>query len=359
MNNLLTRYFRYLVFFTGFLIVILFAIIDRYLSHHPALIIFYVIPVYLVTWFSGTMAGIFISLCSVVAWLSHGIPSARDLYVYPIFFYVNMLLRGSFLFIVVYVLQRLKTALAREKESNERKSTFVANVAHEIRSPLTIIKEDFDILLDEKSSKIEHRQKMLLEMGQRNVNRLLRLVTDLLDISKIEAGKIKLKVEKVDLALLVIDIMKTHEGEILKKHIIVKKDIQQNIGPLYADKDKLTEVIINLLTNAIKYTSSGTIIIKLTGNHEQVRFEITDSGPGISKENIKKIFDKFERIITEKQEGTGLGLSIAKDIIELHKGNIWVESVVGKGSKFIFTLPRNLKNTDENGKQKWRWLWRS
>ena len=110
---------------------------------------------------------------------------------------------------------------------------------------------------------------------------------------------------------------------------------------MWADKDKLTQVVINLLSNAIKYTpDKGNVAVKLEGSEKEIQFEISDTGAGIPKEDYGKIFDKFERITAEKQEGTGLGLPIARDIVELHRGKIWVESELGKGSKFIFTLPK-------------------
>ena len=115
-------------------------------------------------------------------------------------------------------------------------------------------------------------------------------------------------------------------------------------GVIWGDRDKVTEVIINLLNNAIKYTpEKGSIVVRIDGDDKEIRFEVYDSGPGIAKEDFEKIFDKFERVTVEKQEGTGLGLSIAKDIVGLHKGRIWVESEIGKGSKFIFVLPRDLR----------------
>jgi len=116
------------------------------------------------------------------------------------------------------------------------------------------------------------------------------------------------------------------------------------IGFLWGDKDKLEQVIVNLLSNAIKYSpSGGNIAIKLTGTEDEIRFEIFNAGSDITKKDIDKLFNKYERITAEKQEGTGLGLYISKSIIGLHKGKIWVESELGKGSRFIFTLPRNLR----------------
>ncbi len=117
-----------------------------------------------------------------------------------------------------------------------------------------------------------------------------------------------------------------------------------DLGLLWTDRDKLTEVIINLLSNAMKYTPvGGRLALKVEGNKEELRFEIADTGPGIPAKQREKIFDKFTRITAEKQEGTGLGLPIVKEIVELHKGKIWVESDPGQGSRFIFTIPRDFR----------------
>lgn len=238
-------------------------------------------------------------------------------------------------------ISEIKKAQELLKEMDRRKSAFVANVAHELQNPLCIIRESLNIIIEGMMGEINSKQKTMLETGRRNIERLLRLVTDLLDISKIEAGKIKLKKEKLKAGLLIDEIVADNSAGISKKNITIKKEISETAGSVRADKDKLTEVIINLLSNAVKYTPfGGSIAIKLSGGKKAMRFEISDTGPGIAAADFHKLFDKFERITAERQEGTGLGLSIAKDIVELHKGKIWVESEVGKGSKFIFTLPR-------------------
>jgi signal transduction histidine kinase len=153
----------------------------------------------------------------------------------------------------------------------------------------------------------------------------------------------ELKREKIEIGLLIDEIVANNGEEISKKQLTIKKAIPEDIGLLWADKDKVTQIIVNILSNAIKYTpSGGNIAITLSSNDNEMRFEISDTGSGLAKKDIDKLFNKFERIFSEKQEGTGLGLSIAKDIVELHKGKIWVESEIGKGSRFIFTLPKNL-----------------
>jgi len=238
------------------------------------------------------------------------------------------------------LLKELSAANEKLKELDQRKSAFVANVSHELKSPLAIIKGFLVLILDGAVGEINSKQRNCLEIGKRNIERLIRLVTDLLDISKIEAGKMEMRRENFDIAVLVNEILVDYEKELAKKQISLKKDIQENIGAIWADRDKISEVVINLLNNAVKYTTAGGEVgIKLISKENELYFEISDTGPGIPEEYKDKIFDKFERITTEKMEGTGLGLPIAKDIVELHKGKIWVESEAGKGSVFKVKLP--------------------
>ncbi|MDD5225987.1 MAG: PAS domain-containing sensor histidine kinase [Candidatus Omnitrophica bacterium] len=238
-------------------------------------------------------------------------------------------------------ISKIKKAEELLKQMDKRKSAFVANVSHEFKNPLSSMRLSLDYILAGSAGETNEKQTMLLKIAQRSTERLIRLVTDLLDLSKIEAGKMKLKKEEVSIVTLAEEVATANSDELSKKHMVLEKNFSESAGSLLADQDKLTEVIINLLSNAIKYTpAGGKITLSLSGTTKEVRFEISDSGPGIAKEDFSKLFDKFERLTAEREEGTGLGLSITKDIIELHKGRIWVESELGKGSKFIFTLPR-------------------
>lgn len=244
--------------------------------------------------------------------------------------------------VVRRLVEKLLLYSAKCKRADEQKSAFVVNVSHEFRSPLSIIGGSLRHILDTVSEEISPEQKEIIVIAKKQVDRLSRLVINLLDLSKIEAGKMELSIEDVDIVALVEEILLTYREELSKKQIVLKKDIPQDKYFLRADRDKLSEVVINLLSNAIKYTpTGGHIVIKLDASVKEIRFEILDSGVGIPKEDFQKIFDKFERVTAERQEGTGLGLPIAKDIVELHQGKIWVESEVPKGSRFIFVLPRD------------------
>jgi PAS domain S-box-containing protein len=235
-------------------------------------------------------------------------------------------------------ISKIKKAEELLREMDKRKSAFVANVSHEFKNPLGNIRLSLESVL---AGEISEEQRMMLGIAHRSTERLIRLVTDLLDLSKIEAGKMRLKKEEVRLADVAEEVITANGGEISGKGLTLEKEFSESAGTVLGDRDKLTEVITNLLSNAVKYTpAGGKIALGLSGTEKEARFEISDSGPGIAREDFGKLFDKFERLTAERAEGTGLGLSITKDIIELHKGRIWVESELGKGTKFIFILPR-------------------
>lgn len=242
------------------------------------------------------------------------------------------------------LLTDLKAANARLRELDRLKSSFVSNVSHEFRVPLTTIKEAMSLVVDGCAGKVAPKQREILKRGIHDADRLIRLVTDLLDLSKIEAGRMEMRRSLIDLALLVKDVLKTYKRLFSKKKITLKEKIPDDMGLVWADRDKMNEVVINLLSNAAKYTPTrGKVDIALKDLGSDMRFEIRNSGIEIQKKYLGKIFDKFERIAQRDQEGTGLGLPIAKDIVELHRGRIWAESGRKTGVKIIFTLPKSLR----------------
>jgi len=181
----------------------------------------------------------------------------------------------------------------------------------------------------------------MLDSAINIVNRLSRLVNDLLDISKIESGKMELKKEPVEMNKIVEENLAIFDKMIKDKKQVLQKYLAGDLPKISADKDKVTQAFINLLSNAIKYTPESKIItVKTVNLDKEIMVEISDTGEGVAPDNLDKIFDKFTRVTAEKKEGTGLGLPIAKDIIRLHNGRMWVKSELGKGSQFYFTLPK-------------------
>lgn len=235
----------------------------------------------------------------------------------------------------------LEAANRKLKELDRIKSDFVANVAHEFRTPLTIIKGNTDLVIKGGLGEVTPEQKDMLGGAVNVANRLARLVNDLLDISKIESGKMKLKKESLNINKIIEENLTVFSKIMKDKKQAINKDLAKDMPDINADIDKTTQVFINLLSNAIKYSSEGgKIIIKSTNLEKEIMVEISDAGEGIAPENIDTVFDKFARVTAEKKEGTGLGLPIAKDIVALHNGRMWVKSELGKGSQFYFTLPK-------------------
>jgi signal transduction histidine kinase len=248
--------------------------------------------------------------------------------------------------------ERLQKEIAAKKleleEANKKlqqldkiKSDFVANVAHEFRTPLTIIKGNVDLVNKGGLGTVAPAQKEMLDGAINIVNRLSRLVNDLLDISRIESGKMELKKEPVEMNKIIEENTAIFDKLIKDKKQTLNKNLAKDLPGIIADKDKITQVFVNLLNNAIKYTpESKNITIETFNLDKEIMVGVSDCGEGVAPDDIDKIFDKFTRVTAEKKEGTGLGLPIAKDIVNLHKGRIWVKSEIGKGSQFFFTLPK-------------------
>jgi len=235
--------------------------------------------------------------------------------------------------------------ITKEKEVDRMKTEFISTVSHELRTPLTTIKEFVSILLDEIPGNINKDQKEYLTIVKGNTDRLVRLIVNLLDISRIETGRVKLKRVLVNPVTLVKDVILSMGVEANKKKIKLETFFEPTLPDLYIDPDRITQVFTNLIGNAIKFTpEGGRITVELKDRKKEVVASVADTGIGISPENLDKVFNRFQqidRVDGPGAKGTGLGLSISKALVEMHKGRIWAESEPGKGSKFIFTLPRS------------------
>lgn len=235
----------------------------------------------------------------------------------------------------------LEAANRKLKELDRIKSDFVANVAHEFRTPLTIIKGNIDLAIKGGLGAVSPEQAEMLGGATKVANRLSRLVNDLLDISKIESGKMQLQKEKININKIIEESLSAFDKMIKDKKQVIHAELAKDMCEINADLDKTTQVFVNLLSNAIKYSrDGGQIAVKSINLEKEIMVEVADTGEGIAAENLDAVFDKFTRVTAEKKEGTGLGLPIAKDIVALHKGRMWVKSDFGKGSHFYFTLPK-------------------
>jgi PAS domain S-box-containing protein len=243
----------------------------------------------------------------------------------------------------------------RLKELDTMKSDFVSSVSHELRTPLTAIKGSVDNMLDGLTGALNEKQTRYLVRIKSNADRLSRLINDLLDLSRIEAGKIELKPLRVDLGRLASDIAETMRPIAAEK--LIDLDIA-SVAPgmtAWADRDKITQVLMNLIGNALKFTPpNGKVSVAVERDGDNcVRVSVSDTGPGIARGEAAKIFDKFYQIANadkQKTRGTGLGLSISKSLVEMHGGKIWMDSEIGKGSTFCFTLPPDQADAEFSAK---------
>lgn len=226
------------------------------------------------------------------------------------------------------------------KKLEEIKKDFIANLSHEIRTPLTAIKGFVETLEDEEDIKSRH----YLDIIKRHTERLMNIVRDLLLLSELEEKGEVLNYEYVSIGNIVENMLKIFENKAKEKGLKITLNIPDTTPGINADPFKIEQIFINLLDNAIKYTESGEITISLTNDDASIKIEIADTGIGIQKEHMPRIFERFyvvDKSRSKKLGGTGLGLSIVKHIVNLHKGKIDVESAPGKGTKFIVTLPIN------------------
>jgi len=233
--------------------------------------------------------------------------------------------------------------VTEQKKVEEFRNDIVRTVSHELRTPLSIEKEGISLLLDGVLGAINSEQKEVLETVMRSIDRLSRMITNLLDISSIETGKIKLLQERTELVNLVKDVAFEFKKRASEKNIDLNKKLPGHEVWILADPDKITQALSNLVDNAIKFTpEGGAVEISLSVSKDGAECCIRDTGVGIAPENISKMFEKFQqfsRTAGPGEKGFGLGLSITKGIIEMHKGRIWAESELGKGTQIIFTLP--------------------
>jgi two-component system CheB/CheR fusion protein len=235
-----------------------------------------------------------------------------------------------------------KKAEEKIKEAANTKAAFTSKVSHELRTPLTAMKEGIALVLDGLAGDINEEQKELLGIAKKNVDRLTRLINDVLDFQKLDSGKMKFNLEANDVNQIVNDVYKIMVLPSKNGEPDFLLELDENLPKARFDSDKITQVLTNLVNNAMKFTEKGNITIKTSKTEDAVQVSVYDTGCGIRKEDLPKLFDSFAQLGNggqRKTGGTGLGLIISKEIVEQHGGRIWVESEPGRGSKFMFTIP--------------------
>ncbi len=239
--------------------------------------------------------------------------------------------------------QELIKSNEKLKEMYKIKSEFTSMVSHELRTPLTAIKEGISLVSDGTAGEVNDQQKEFLDIAKKNVDRLKRLIDDVLDFSKLESKRLIFKMRKCHLEEIVNEVVNIQKVLTEEKGLYLRAEWDPRLPSAEFDPDAIIRVLNNLVGNAIKFTSRGGITILVNKNEQEnaILVCVKDTGQGIRKEDIPKLFQKFLRLKTDGQDtgGTGLGLAICKEIIEQHGGRIWVESDYGQGAQFQFILP--------------------
>ena len=243
-----------------------------------------------------------------------------------------------------------RTDITKNVENEERleqamqvKTNFVSTVSHELRTPLASIKSSIDILNTEAPGKLTEDQKVFLGRVKTNIDRLARLINDVLDLSKLESGKMTMNLVPLRAEEVVKDVVEMQRAVVKNRPIVLGTEFASGLPMLLADKDRLTQVLNNLINNALKFTKEGQVVVSASCDNDKklMTFCVRDTGAGIKSEDLPKLFQKFQQVggATQQVSGTGLGLAISKEIVERHGGRIWVESEFGKGSSFFFAIP--------------------
>jgi signal transduction histidine kinase len=253
--------------------------------------------------------------------------------------------------------QELKEANEELMNLDQLKSDFLATMSHELRTPLTSIIGYSDMLLSGMTGEVSDKQRGILRSILNSGEALLNLINDILDLTKIEAGKLELNLEPVDLRATLVSVLSVVKPRARDKDLQISTFLPADLPPLWADSAKLGQVLLNLLTNAIKYTPEhGRVGIEARPTMDGlVEIRVNDTGIGISADDLDRIFERFTQIdssSTRSQGGTGLGLAITRDLIQLHGGAVRVQSQIGRGSSFIFTVPQAGAFRDHRGKSK-------
>jgi signal transduction histidine kinase len=240
--------------------------------------------------------------------------------------------------------RELNEANTKLRELSELKEEFLALTTHDLRSPLTVISGVISFFTSGRLGELSPEQKNMVAMMERNAQSLIELVNDLLDASKIESGTMRLDITSINLRALIDELRETMEPLAREKEITLEDNIPADLSLIEADRTKLRRILVNLLSNALKFTrKGGRVQVRAERMEGRVRVSVVDTGVGIAPEDVARLFDKYEQArsrATRGEKGTGLGLYITKQLVELHGGEITVDSTPGYGSTFSFTLPK-------------------
>jgi signal transduction histidine kinase len=236
----------------------------------------------------------------------------------------------------------LSTSNVRLMEASRLKSQFLANMSHELRTPLNSIIGFSKVLLNRLDGDLTERQEAYVKSVHNSSRHLLELINGILDFSRIEAGKFEMRPEKINLYDVVEECIESSLPLVRDKRVKLEKDVPVDLPEIYADRTRVKQVLLNLVSNAIKFTTTGRVLVQVRREPESLHVSVADTGIGISPTDLTRLFEPFQRLdnpLAQQADGTGLGLAISKKFVELHRGRIWAESRESQGSTFHFTLP--------------------
>jgi signal transduction histidine kinase len=238
--------------------------------------------------------------------------------------------------------QELQNLNERLQHASKAKSDFLANMSHELRTPMNAILGFVEMMLDEIYGEVPPHLREPLTDVQTNGKHLLRLINDVLDLSKIEAGRMELVLDEYSVQDVVETVRASLQSLALEKGLEFTATAGEDIPLAFGDGKRITQCLMNLVGNALKFTKSGRVAVRAERQEDHLLYRVSDTGIGIPKGELENIFTQFQQVdteITREFTGSGLGLNITKRFVELHGGRIWVESELGKGSTFFFTVP--------------------
>jgi signal transduction histidine kinase len=255
-------------------------------------------------------------------------------------------LRESLLLEKTRELEQSSKEIAKLEEEKSRFLSFLGIAAHDLKAPLTAIQGYLWVMVGGYSGELNEKQKNMLERSTHRITELLNLISDLLDIPRIETGQIVDEMKEVSLSTVVKKCVRDQRNLAKEKGLKLKVELPEALPKIRGSSPRLQQVITNLVNNAITYTPEGTVTLRVEEVNSDVRVEVIDTGIGIPPEDLPRMFEDFFRASNVETKGTGLGLSITKRIVEAHGGKIWVESPCPgseAGSKFTFTLPKKFE----------------
>ena len=341
---------------------LLLGFLDHASGYEISFSIFYLIPISVAAWFIGTSAGLAISLLSAVTWFLNDAVLGEHAYSHYLIPYWNAFMRLALFAIVTIMLSRLRAGARRERAAHHElalsysaldelrkqqlliKDQILSNVSHELRTPLTAVHQFVTILLDGLAGELDPQQKEYLEIARRNVVQLNEMIQDLLDATRADAGKLSVDPVPVELRDVITEVVRTLQSRAAEVGIALEYEAADALPPVFADAARVRQILINLIDNALKFTPSGGRVTVQTALRDEAyaQVSVSDTGKGIAPDVEEKLFQRLfqgARDSVASRQGLGLGLYICRELVTLQGGQIEVETELGRGSRFTFSLP--------------------